>query len=233
MMIEDLPAGARLLAEKLRATLPDGEGTVRLSDVVPEMASATAKRHLRRLREAGVLSVSARGRAGVHVALGDPVSSDPVSSDPVSGDPVSDQDHHEQEEESRTTMSKPMPLNRQARRAQSKGRAAQVKAFYAEAAPLIGRVFDGPLALDGLPKITPDLLAAMTRSELATLWAVTSWAQVGHDDSRAVCDTWGVPYNPVVDFYWHDPLYEALSVAGVSYATTTADDLLPYWQVAS
>src|SRR5690606_39936470 len=116
MMIEDLPAGARLLAEKLRAALPDGEGTVRLSDVVPEMASATAKRHLRRLREAGVLSVSARGRAGVHVALGDPVSSDPVSSDPVSGDPVSDQDHHEQEEESRTTMSKPMPLNRQARR---------------------------------------------------------------------------------------------------------------------
>src|SRR5690606_38668696 len=159
MMIEDLPAGARLLAEKLRAALPDGEGTVRLSDVVPEMASATAKRHLRRLREAGVLSVSARGRAGVHVALGDPVSSDPVSSDPVSSDPVfsdpvSDQDHHEPEEESRTVTMKPMPLNRQARRAHSRQRAAQVKAFYAEAAPLINKVFpDGPPTLDDLPKI--------------------------------------------------------------------------------
>jgi len=132
-------------------------------------------------------------------------------------------------------MSKPMPLSRQARRAHSRQRAAQVKAFYAEAAPLIGKVFpaDGPPTLDGLPKITPDLLAAMTRSELATLWAVTSWAQVGHDDSRAVCDAWTVPHNPVIDFLWHDPLYEALSLAGVSYATTVGDDLLPYWQVAS
>src|SRR5690606_27113843 len=158
-------------------------------------------------------------------------SSDHISTTP--SEHISDQDHHEPEE-SRTATRKPVPLNRQARRATSRQPAAQAKAFYTQAAPLISKaVPDGPPTLDDLPKITPDLLPAMTRSELATLWAVTSWAQVGHDDSRAVCDTWTVPHNPVLDFEWCDPLYEALSLAGVSYATTVADDLLPYWQVAS
>src|SRR5690606_7596117 len=152
MMNEDLPAGARLLAEKLRAALPDGEGIVRLADVAPEVPLPTVRRHLRRLREAGVLSASARGRAGMHIALGDHISpsSDHISTTP--SDHISDQDHHEPEE-SRTATMKPMPLNRQARSAYSRQHAAQVKAFYTQAAPLINKVFpDGPPTLEDLTK---------------------------------------------------------------------------------